>query len=154
MKYPLFARLHEFLITQPKTIVLEVADKLYQFHIIPMQKVREELGVWVTASEKSGYRPKWWEIWKKRDGTSQHVYKDEWINGSGAVDWTCKDFKQNKDEFLRLIIKHTNYTRICLYDNFIHCDYKDTPKGVRQLFEYGYDTEEEKYKWIYLRNAA
>lgn len=133
MKYPLFATLKEFLVTQPKTVALDIADKIYQFHIIPMQKVREELGVWITASEKSGYRPKWWELKKRRSGKSQHVYNEDWLKGSGAVDWTCKDFEKNKNEFLRLIIKYTDYTRICLYDSFIHCDYKN--EGKRQLFE-------------------
>ena len=154
MKYPLFATLKEFLITRPKTVALDIADKLYQFHIIPMQKVREELGVWITASERSGHRPKWWEFKKGRNGTSQHVYEDEWINGSGAVDWTCKDFKTNKNRFLELIIKHTNYTRICVYDTFIHCDYKDTKNNVRQLFEYSYDASKDEWKWIYIKNVA
>lgn len=144
MKHPLFATLKELIITQPKTINLDIADKLYQFHIIPMQKVREDLGVWVTASEKSGYRPKWWELLKNRSGNSQHIFKDEWINGSGAVDWTCKDFKNNKDKFLELIIKHTNYTRICVYSTFIHCDYKSENK--RQLFKIN------KGNWEFVKN--
>lgn len=146
MKYKLFARLVEFVISKSKLIELEVADKLYQFHIIPMQKVREELGVWVTASDNSGYRPTWWERLKNRSGKSQHTYKDEWENGSGAVDWTCKNFKVNRDRFLNLIIKHTDYTRICVYDTFIHCDYKDTPDNKRQLFRY--DGE----KWEFIKN--
>ena len=154
MKYPLFATLKEFIITQPKTVALEIADKLYQFHIIPMQKVRDELGVWATASARSGYRPRWWEKNKGRSATSQHVFEEEWINGSGAIDWTCKDFQENKDKFLELIIKHTNYTRMCVYDSFIHCDFKDTPGNVRQLFEYGYDEEDEEYKWLFIKNAA
>lgn len=134
MKYPLFATLKEFIITGTNQIDLTVADKLYQFHIIPMQAVREELGIWVTASLKSGYRPQWWERLQHRSGKSQHTYIEDWQNGSGAVDWTCKDFSENKEEFLRLIIKHTNYTRICIYDNFLHCDFKDNDK--RELFKY------------------
>lgn len=153
MTYPLFATLKEFLITLPKTVSLEVADKLYQFHIIPMQKVREELGVWITASDNSGYRPKWWEFKKRRDGLSQHTYIDEWLNGSGAVDWTCEDFSFNQDLLLALIIKHTKYTRICIYNGFIHCDYKNTPNNARQLFEYRLDKADDKYKWFYLKNV-
>ncbi len=134
MNYPLFARLHEFLITQPKTIDLAIADKLYQFHIIPMQAVREALGVWLSASLKSGYRPKWWERKKKRSGNSQHCFEDEWADGSGAVDWTCGSFKANKNRLLELMIKHTNYTRLAVYDGFIHADYKSTPSGKREVY--------------------
>jgi len=146
MTYPLFARLVEFIISKSNQVDLEVADKLYQFHIIPMQKVREELGVWITASENSGYRPQWWERLKKRSGKSQHTYNDEWKKGSGAVDWTCKDFAINKDKFLKLIIEHTNYTRICMYETFIHCDFKETSTSKRQLFYIDGNGEWEFYK--------
>lgn len=148
MEYPFFARLKEFLITCPKTISLDVADKLYQFHIIPMNAVREELGVWVTASQRSGYRPKWYELNKGRSGNSQHIFKEEFINGSGAVDWTCKDFYNNKDEFLRLIIKHTKYTRIASYNTFIHCDYKDTKIGKREVYD-----SDRNSNWKFIKYA-
>lgn len=136
MKYPLFATLKEFIITKSNQIDLEVADKLYQFHIIPMQKVREKMRVWVTASAFSGYRPQWWERLQGRSGSSQHTYIQEWVKGSGAVDWTCKDFKNNRDRFLNLIIHHTKYTRLCVYDTFIHGDYKETSSGKRELYRF------------------
>lgn len=149
MNYPLFAKLKELIVTGRKTIELEVADKLYQFHIIPMHPVRKELGVWVTASLKSGYRPKWWEIKKKRSGNSQHIFKDDWINGSGAIDWTCDDFDLKKNIFLALIIKYTNYTRMAIYEGFIHCDYKPTPSGKREVY-----TSNSKSEWELLKYAA
>ena len=43
---------------------------------------------------------------------------------------------ENKDRLLEAIIEHTDYIRICVYDTFIHCDYKDTNNGKRLLFEY------------------
>jgi len=138
MKYPFFATLKEFLITQPKTVALEIADKIYQFHIFPMQKVREELGVWITASLNSGWRPNWYEKSKGRSGNSQHTYEDEWVKGSGAVDWTCADFPRNKDRLLELIIKHTTYTRIAIYNGFIHCDYKNTESNRREVFGFSF----------------
>ena len=144
----MFFKLYEFIITKPKTITLEIADKLYWYHIIPMIPVRKALGVSMTASLFSGYRPKWWEIFKKRSGNSQHVFI-----GKGAVDWTCFDFENNKDELLRLIIEHTEYTRIAIYNSFIHCDYKET-SGVRQLFEYGWDESEKMNKWLFIKNVA
>lgn len=144
MNYPLFATLKEFIITDYKSVSLDVADKLYQFHIIPMNIVRGLMGVWVTASLKSGYRPKWWELQHGRSGNSQHVYRDEWENGSGAVDWTCKDFEVNKDKFLKLIIEHTKYTRIAVYNTFIHCDYKDTVSGKRELY-----SSDSNSNWVF-----
>lgn len=148
MKYPLFAKLKEFLIDNPAKVDLEVADKLYQFHIIPMQKVREELGVWVTASLKSGYRPQWWEILKNRSGKSQHTFIEEHPLGSGAIDWTCSDFKANNDRFLELIIEHTNYTRIAIYGTFIHCDFKPTPSGKREVY-----VSDANSNWQLLKHA-
>ena len=147
MIYPLFATLKEFIITQPAMVSLDIADKLYQFHIIPMNDVRKELGVWVTASQQSGHRPQWYEVDKGRSGNSQHTFKEDWIKGSGAVDWTCKDFKENRDRFLNLIIQNTNYTRICVYDTFLHCDYKDTVNGKREIFRY------DGLKWQFTMNV-
>lgn len=137
-------KLKEFIITKAKTISLEIADKLYHYHIIPMIIVRNKLGVPIWASDFSGYRPKWYELKKKRSGKSQHVF-----NGKGAVDWTCKDFSKNKEKFLKLIIKHTNYTRIAIYETFIHCDYKQTDSGKRELYK-----SNSSSKWEFIKYAA
>jgi len=131
----------EFLITRPKTIDVDIADKLFWHHIIPMIPVRNEMGISVTASANSGYRPKWYELMKSRSGNSQHVFE-----GMGAVDWTCKNFSENKDRFLDLIINKTKYKRICVYDTFIHCDYKDTPANLRRLYKY------ENNAWKFIKN--
>jgi len=120
-----------------------VADKILKYHIAPMQKVRNKLGKSVTPSLKSGYRSPSWEKSKGRSGTSQHTFK-----GKGAVDWTCEDFEHNKNELLRLIMLHTQYTRMAIYDSFIHCDYKPTPTGKRHLFKSGADS-----KWEFLREV-
>lgn len=148
MKFTLFAKLHEFLIVPRKTVDLEIADKLYHFHITPMQPVRDDLGEWITASLNSGYRPKKYELRQGRNGTSQHTFEDEWEHGSGAVDWTCKDFKFAKWRFMNLIIKHTNYQRIAVYNGFIHCDYKETKSGKREVY-----TSDSKSKWTFLKYA-
>lgn len=111
----------------------QVCDKILKYHILPMQPVREELGYWVTPSENSGYRSIQWELDHGRSGGSQHTFK-----GNGATDWTCKDFKNNKDDLLNSIIKHTDYTRMTIYNSFIHCDYKHVNK--RQVFESGADS--------------
>lgn len=110
----------------------DVADKILLFHIIPMNRVRENMGIPIWPSQKSGYRPIAWEKSKGREGNSQHTYK-----GKGATDWTCHDFANNKDVLIENIVSLTEYTRICLYDTFVHCDYasitrkfyKNTPKG-------------------------
>lgn len=125
-------------------IPVQIADKLLHHHILPMQAVRDELrhlqpGFWITASQKSGYRPYRWEIAKGRSGASQHtfgekksaaIYKDEW----GAVDWTCTDFEKNKTAFLNAILSKTGYTRLALYKTFIHCDYK-ARNGKRYVYD-------------------
>lgn len=103
----------------------EVIDKLWKYHILPMQEVRDELNKPITASSNSGYRPVEWEIIHGRSGNSQHTFK-----GKGAVDWTSEDL----DELLRLIIELTHYTRIAVYNNFIHCDYA-AEDGKRYLFK-------------------
>ena len=110
-----------------------VADKLLKYHIIPMQKVRDKLGraIYCTTSEglNSGYRSENWEFSRGRTGDSQHVFK-----GKGAIDWRCKRFTETKHKLLHLIIKHTDYTRIAVYNSFIHCDYKAN-NGKRYLYE-------------------
>jgi len=106
----------------------DIADKILKYHILPMQDVRNEFGRALIVSDKSGYRPVWWEKARDRSGNSQHCF-----HGKGAVDWTCRDFKKYKNKLLDLIIKHTGYTRIAVYGTFIHCDYKATD-GKRYIF--------------------
>lgn len=114
----------------------DIADKILLYHILPMNKVRDNMGIPIWPSEKSGYRSVKWEKSKGREGNSQHVFR-----GKGAVDITCKDFAENKGALLDNLIKLTDYTRICLYDTFYHVDYggierwyyENTPTGwVRQ----------------------
>lgn len=117
------------LVIDGNPIPVHVADKLLTYHIIPVSKVREELGLPITASMKSGYRPYEWEIAHGRSGNSQHVFE-----GKGAIDWTCKNFKVNRQELLELLVEHTDYTRFAVYNSFIHCDYKETSDGMREIY--------------------
>jgi hypothetical protein len=103
----------------------DVATKLWLHHFIPMAPVRHELGAPITASQKSGYRPEEHELKMGRSGNSQHTFK-----GKGAIDWTANDLKR----LLQLILKHTRYTRIAVYNSFIHCDYKETKSGKREVY--------------------
>lgn len=136
-------KLKEFIITKPNKISLEIADKLYHYHIIPMIPVREEMGVSMTASASSGYRPKWWELRKGRSGNSQHVFREK-----GAVDWTCSNFETNWEKMLDLMIYHTGYTRFAIYNSFIHCDHAPTKSGKREVFESNSASE-----WTFLKHA-
>tara|TARA_R110000803_G_scaffold78075_5_gene143158 strand:+ start:5275 stop:5697 length:423 start_codon:yes stop_codon:yes gene_type:complete len=133
----------EELVITGETPPANVEKKLWKHHINPMNKVREELGLWITASQHSGYRPVSWELSHGRSGKSQHTF-----TGKGAVDWTCEDFPTNKDKLLELIIKHTNYTRMALYNGFIHCDHKSTSDGKRQLFN-----SNSASKWTFVKNV-
>lgn len=125
------------------TVPLSIADKLLKYHITPMNRVRHELGLPVMASQNSGYRPKEWELDHGRSGGSQHTFIEK-----GAIDWTCEDFRDYKDELLELIIEHTDYTRMAVYNGFIHCDYKPTSTGKRQLF-----TSDASSKWTFVKNV-
>ena len=115
----------------------DVSDKILKWHIIPMQRVRNVLGIAIWASQKSGYRSLSWEKSKGRSGNSQHCFR-----GKGATDWTCRNFSDNKDKLLEAIIKETDYTRIAIYNSFIHCDYKETDSNSRELY-----TSDSKSSW-------
>lgn len=121
----------------------EVADKILHKHILPMQPVREELNIPMFPSLKSGYRSVWWEKTHGRSGGSQHTFIED-----GATDWTCQDFQDHKDQMLESMIKHTDYTRIAIYDGFIHADYKPTKSGKREVY-----TSNSESKWKFLKYA-
>lgn len=118
----------------------EVADKMVEYHIIPMNAVRAALGLPVLASEKSGWRPLWWE--KITEGMeAANTYITEWAQLIGLA----KIFK-NKDKFLKLISELTSYNRIAVYATFIHCDYKATKSGRRELY-----TSNSSSQWKFVK---
>lgn len=117
---------------------LHVAEKLWKHHILVMNPIREKLGHAITASQKSGFRPYEWEKSHGRSGGSQHTFGDlphgANIDMLGAVDWTTLN-KSKLDDLQALLISDSPYTRIARYNSFIHCDYKPTGNGKRQLFK-------------------
>lgn len=132
----------EFVIGNALDIPVDVCTKLWLYHIMPMVTPRVIMDIPMWASEKSGYRPESWEKQHMRSGKSEHVFR-----GKGAVDWTCKDFGSNKDQFLKSIIKYTKYTRMAVYDSFIHCDYK-AKDGKRYIYESSPSSDWELIKSI------
>ena len=114
----------------------DVSTKLWHYHILPMQKVRDIYGKPIFASMKSGYRPYEYELSQGRSGRSEHVFM-----GNGAVDWRCADMPILID----LIKKHIPYTRMADYGTFVHCDYKATKTGKREF----YTVEGGKWKFAY-----
>ena len=82
--------------------------------------MHKEHMVRVYVSQKSSWRPTWWERSKGRSGLSEHTY-----GFLGATDITCDLFTKNKHLLLEYLIKHTSYTRFAVYDGFIHADYKN-----------------------------
>ena len=74
----------------------------------------------ITISLKSSYRSPEWEKAKGRSGYSEHTY-----NYLGATDITCKDFKKDKEILLKALMAITRYTRLAVYNGFIHADYKN-----------------------------
>jgi hypothetical protein len=109
-------------------IPIHVADKIQRYHLPIINPIRHRFGSPIYVSEKSGYRPKQWEIDNGRPGTSQHTFgdnqplTDEWW---GAVDYTCSDL-----EWLFGQLKKSAYKRVCIYRDkgFIHCDHKGLEK--------------------------
>lgn len=134
----------EFIITREKTVPVDICDKIWKFHIVPMLWIRQQLGIKIWASQKSGYRPVWYEKEKGRSGNSQHTFK-----GKGAVDWTCSNFQENKEIFLELILEHTEYTRVAIYNGFIHCDHKPNESGKREIY-----SSNSKSEWEFLKYVA
>lgn len=119
-----YFKVSEFCISD-EPVPLDIADKILKFHIVPLNKVREDLGFAIWPSQRSGYRPVWWEKKKGREGNSQHTFK-----GNGAVDLTCKDFADNKWLLLDALIRLTDYTRLAIYPTFIHVDYGSMERWV------------------------
>lgn len=119
----------------------QVREKIWRHHITPMTPVRHKLGLPLTASEKSCYRSKEWELNQGRSGNSQHTFgvaDENEHRHYGACDWTFANEKdrtiENMDMLLKLIMDMTRYTRVCRYHTFIHCDYGNKSMQ-RQVFE-------------------
>jgi len=98
--------------------VVRACHMNYLVHIDRL--IHKKHGFNVYVSLKSSWRPKWWEHQKGRSGRSEHSY-----GFLGATDITCDLFKKNRHILLDHLIKHTSYTRLAVYDGFIHADYKN-----------------------------
>jgi hypothetical protein len=105
---------------------------MLEYHILPVNKIRDAEGFPIWASKKSGYRPKAWEEARGRrpDGVrriewSRHTYDPGMGDpeGKGATDWTCA--KEHRLTLARRLRDETDYIRIALYSWGFHCDYKD-----------------------------
>lgn len=122
----------DFLIDRNYDVPLDIAKAIIQYHAEPINKVSNKIGIPIFVSKNSCYRPKEYELSKGRSGNSQHTFQEKHKFGVGAADYTARDLNILLDG----LIKHTHYTRICLYTkkNFIHCDYKNN-NSQRQYFE-------------------
>ena len=118
----------------------DIEEKI-QVHINEMNPIRHALGFPVIVSKNSGYRPRAYELMKRRSGNSEHNFE-----GKGAVDYTCAT-KEKTKLLLENLKSKSKYTRICYYpnDNFIHCDYKAKD---RQYFE----AESPTSNWVFKYN--
>ncbi len=124
-------RISEFCIEQ-KPPTRRIADIILKCHIEPMNIVREALESPIIVSKRSGYRSRAYEVSKGRSGNGQHNFEDSHEHGTGAADYTSAEAK----ELIEPVLEHTCYTRICYYpnNNFVHCDYKPTPSGKREVY--------------------
>ena len=126
-----------------------VVDMIQLYHHYPLYRVNECSLLNVYPSANSGYRPFWWEKARGRSGTSQHCFgerNDGTFNkkNKGATDITCDDFANNKAELFEALKDYTNYTRLCMYNTFIHADYKNEDGGL-QVFRIA-----SNGKWEYI----
>ena len=120
--------IYEFCIDKNHPLTIGVADKILKNFILPLQLVRDRLGIPVYVSQSSGYRPVEWEINHGRSGNSQHTFI-----GDGAADITCED----NNQLLAALIQHSPFSRITQYKgkNFIHVDYKFKESGIKHIYE-------------------
>ena len=104
----------------------KVETVAYVAHMAPLLLVEDYIknkycrNIGISISLKSSYRSLEWERSKGRSGYGEHTY-----NFLGASDITCKDFKNDKDILIEAFIAVTRYTRIAIYNGFIHVDYKN-----------------------------
>ena len=126
MKKKVYFEIEEFNRTGA-ILTKEIEDKI-KVHIAEINPIRIELDFPVLVSNNSGYRPREYEISKKRSGNSEHTFE-----GKGAVDYTASTASKVK-KLVEKLKKDSKYTRICYYpnNNFVHCDYKTSK---RQYFE-------------------
>lgn len=114
----------------------KVKTKILVCHMTPLDALEGVLGFSLGVSIKSGYRSPEWERKHGRSGRSQHTY-----GHLGAVDLTFDNFNDRKDEVIEALSLNTYYTRIAIYNSFLHIDYKN-PQSERWLYD---------YKWKRLR---
>lgn len=115
-----------------------IVDRIFTYHLIPLNMVQDNVPFEVKVSQDSCYRPYIWEIARGRNGRSEHTFgqrKYSILNSKGACDITCEDFRTNKYALLDALIKNTDYVRFAVYNSFIHADYKDLYNGRKRLFE-------------------
>ncbi len=110
----------------------KVETKVLVCHIAPLKLLEEHLGFDLFVSIKSGYRSVKWEKDHGRSGRSQHTYSN-----LGAVDLTFDDFNNKKDEVIQALADRTKYTRVAIYNSFLHIDYKN-PQSERWLYDYNW----------------
>ena len=123
---------------------IEIADKILEYHIRPMEDVQKVHDGDITVSERSCYRPQVYEIKKGRSGKGEHCFI-----GKGATDWTTTG---DLNDFLEQVIQKTEYTRICIYkeNHFLHCDYKKDDGNVH-IYKNTKITEGGKERWEWVK---
>lgn len=135
-----------------------VANMIYTYHQYPLNRINECTSLDVfpsfdTPGQPSAWRPRWWEKQRGRSGSSQHCFGEQEDgtfdieNGKGACDITCDDFQKNKWDLVKALLDYSTYTRLAVYNTFVHADYKHKGSGT-QIFESGSDS---KWKFLEVR---
>ena len=118
----------EFILRKDLPVASDIIDKIIEYHLLPMNDIRQKFGSPIIVSKSSGYRHMEHEIEKNRLPTSSHLFMEHPERqdpGYGASDYTVAPALFVK--FIELMVE-SQYTRIAFYPfqktPFIHCDYR------------------------------
>ena len=127
----------DFCITD-EPLSLEIADKILENFIVPLNNVRGIINLPIIISKKSGYRPAWYEEQKGRSALSEHTFQ-----GKGAADIVCADMLT----LGRILADLSPFTRICYYpnNNFFHVDYAMKEQFLFISRDYWKDVEKDEF---------
>jgi len=118
----------EFILRKDLPVASDVIDKIIEYHILPMNDIRQRFGSPIIVSKHSGYRHMEHEIEMNRPPTSTHLFMEQPERqdpGYGASDYRVSPALFPR--FIELMVD-SQYTRIAIYPYqktpFIHCDYR------------------------------
>lgn len=98
-----------------------IADRIHAHYVRPLLRLHDEGGPLFDVSNHSCYRPKAYELSKRRSGTSYHTFPRVTLGACDLLVPHGLDCFQAGE----LLVKRMAFRRVCVYPNngFIHVDY-------------------------------